>query len=178
MVVIMDEYVEILSLRASGLVSRWHTVPTLHRQNVAEHSGQAVSLLLMLHPKPSLNLIKAMMWHDSAERHCGDVPAPVRKENQALSKEYELSEIGFTHEHHPTAYYAQANLTVEERAWLKAIDVLELILYCQDEVTLGNGRFGAICARAEGYLKNSHSTPVEVLNFLDWFNTNRTRSFA
>lgn len=174
----MDKYVEILSLRSSGLVSRWHTVPTLHRQNVAEHSGQAVSLLLMLHPSPSLSLIKAMLWHDTSERYCGDVPAPVRRMNKTFSDMYEHVEELFMESDHPVAHKATQELTQSEREWLRAIDVLELILYCQDEVMLGNGRFGVICARAEGYLKNSHSTPVEVLNFLDWFHTNRTRSFA
>lgn len=165
---------EILSLRASGLVKRWHTAPTLHQQTVSEHSGQAVSLLLLLHPDPSVNLIKGMLWHDSSERHVGDVPSPVRRAEPDFARMYEQIEVAFMEEIHSTAFNAIVRLTPLEMTWLKAIDVLELFLYCHDEVALGNTHFVAIEKRARGYLLSSEA-PSEIIDFI---NRHQHRSFA
>lgn len=166
---------EIQSLRASGHVKRWHVVHNINQQTVAEHSAQAVSLLLLLHPNPSVDLIKAMLWHDCAERHVGDMPAPVRRAAPNLATEYERAEQDFI-ELHVTPFSAMARLTEEDWRWLKAIDTLELFLYCHDEMMLGNQHFAIIEKRARGYLATAGaSVPIEVTQFVARF---QSKSFA
>lgn len=160
---------EILSLRAGAHVSRWHTLPEIGRgQSVGEHSGNTVSLMLLLHPSPSLELIKAMLWHDTAERLVGDVPAPIRRANPVFAAEYEKAESGVTQSLHPTAHVALTGLDEEETYWLKAIDVLELLLHCHDQLMLGNRHYEAIADRAYGYLSSNEKTPLQVRQFASW----------
>lgn len=171
-----DDVVEALSLRASGLVKRWHTLSTLREQTVAEHSAQALSLLFLLHPSPSIPLVKAVLWHDSAERWCGDVPAPVRRENRALADAYLLAEIEHTRKNHPSALF---DLTLDEQRWLKAIDVLELWLHCRDEVFMGNRHFEIVANRAYDYLFSERAdTPDVVKWFVARVASEGYRSFA
>lgn len=157
---------EVTSLRYAGGVTRWHTMPHLGEQSVAEHSGQAVSLILMLHPNPSISLVKAMSWHDTAERHVGDVPAPVRRVNKEFSDHYERCEEEFMKETHPAAWNAIGSLTALEFAWLKAVDVLELIMYCGDQQLLGNSHAKVVQERAVAWLVQNARTPHEVVEFL------------
>lgn len=169
------------SLRASGHVARWHTLPHAgDRQTVAEHSGQAVSLLLLLHPGPSLSLIKALMWHDSAERIVGDVPSPVRRRYSEYGEMYEDIEAMVHDEHHPIVARSMTDLTKEERVWLKTIDVLELVMHCQDLVMIGNRHAERPRDLGRKWLRENTDTPQIVLDFLDhYFNQDGgPRSFA
>lgn len=170
---------EILSLRASGLTRRWHTLQ--HHapgQNVAEHSAQALTLLLLLHPDPSLNLIRAVLWHDSAERGVGDVPSPARRANPKYAKAYEEAEMDFMRQHHPTAYVSLINLTHDEKMWLGAVDVLDLVMWCSDQVMLGNQHAVIVLERALIYLRENKSTPAQVTEFMDRFEEEGPQSFA
>lgn len=171
---------DVLSLRASGHVRRWHTIRTVTQTTVAEHTGQALSLLLLLYPAPgpSINLIKSLAWHDSAERIVGDVPGPTLRTFPAYKELYEQLEQVVMMRHHPAAI---VELTNDEKTWLKACDVLELYLHCHDEIRLGNSHFHVVMKRAEHYLKSPlcSTTPREVLDFVEWFEVvGKTRSFA
>jgi 5'-deoxynucleotidase YfbR-like HD superfamily hydrolase len=171
-------YIEIMSLRFSGHVSRWHTLPFYGSQTVAEHSGQALSLLFMLYPgDPSIELIKALLWHDSAERHVGDMPAPVRRANAELAEAYEAAEMQFLLREHPVAHSAISNLTSDDLKWLKAIDVLELLLWCGDQKMLGNQHVVFVERRALGYLERPE-IPEEVTKFVVEYREKGTVSFA
>ena len=79
-----DDIVEqIRSLRESGNVKRVHTIPVVGdvTYTVGSHSWNAVSLLYQLHTGPSHNLVKALLWHDCAERWMGDIPWPAKHYN-------------------------------------------------------------------------------------------------
>ena len=162
------KFEDALSLRASGHVKRWHTIRTLTQQTVAEHSGQALTLLLILHPDPSMNLVKALLWHDSSERLVGDIPAPIRRAFPSFAAEYEQLELVVAMKHHPSAI---VDLTDDEKRWLKAIDTLELLMHVAEEIKLGNAAFRAIYVRALDYLLTD-ATPVEVREFIDWYESN------
>lgn len=167
----MDDkrYQEILSLRASGRVVRWHTVPTLGTpQDVANHSAQALSLLFLLHPgDPPMTLVKGLLWHDSSERYCGDVPSPVRRANPVLADAYLAAERAFAESAHPSICFT---LSEYDHRWLRSIDVLELFLHCEDQKMLGNAHFDVISDRARSWLLDSgNDSPPEVIRFVRWF---------
>lgn len=165
------------SLRASGNVKRWHTLPIIGQQTVAEHSGQAVSLLLLLHPNPSLRLIKAVMWHDSSERAVGDVPATARRYHE-FYEAYSKAENEFMMNEHPSVYDAIAWLDPVELNWLKAVDLLELIMFCDDQFWLGNRQMKIVQNRAIAWMKRNENTPIEVQNFLAHYEINGPGCFA
>jgi len=126
--------VRVAATREGGAVRRCHIVPHHGLYNVAQHSYGAVSLLLILHPDPPLALIKAVQWHDVAERWLGDMPAPAKMVNAELAAEYELTEARIL-----SRLGLLPNLTAGEKAWLRAVDVLDLWMWSREEERMGNG---------------------------------------
>ena len=64
----------------AGAVRRWHTNP--HMAHVVDtidgHSGRVAKLILLLHPAPSMALIRAALTHDDGEYAVGDIPGPAK----------------------------------------------------------------------------------------------------
>lgn len=155
--------VRVLATREGGAVRRCHAIPHNSTYNIAQHSFGAVSLLLLLHPNPSLALIKAVQWHDVAERWLGDMPSPGKGHDAELAEHYERVEAGLL----DRLGLAQ-DLRVDEREWLKAVDTLELWLWCREEEALGNrnvARMRNACEVALGRLNVEKRLPVEVVMF-------------
>lgn len=129
-----SDLIRLLATREGGQVRRCHVLPHISSYTVGLHTYGAVSLLLLLHPSPSLALIKAVQWHDVAERWMGDMPSPVKSRHPELGQLYErierqcLKSLGLAQD-----------LTADERAWLRAVDLLELYLWCREEERAGNG---------------------------------------
>lgn len=122
------------ALWESGGVRRFHATPILQHYDIAQHCWRMGVLLDVLHPGPSQELRRAVMFHDSAERWTGDVPATAKwwvvpgiSSWFAQAERRILTELG-----------VNVDLTNEEYAWLKALDLLELYLFCLDEQDLGN----------------------------------------
>lgn len=162
-------WMQALSLRASGYVKRWHVRSAIRSQNDAEHSAQALSLLLVLHPNPSPNLVRAMLWHDMGERGAGDVPANVRRKRPDFARLYEDVERAYSVENHPIATTVIDALTAEEQAWLKAVDALEALLWADEEVRMGNGDFADVLDDIYNALHASTTAPREVHEFAEWY---------
>lgn len=160
----------ILAAREAGNVRRCHVVPHHGDYTNGKHSHDALSLLFILHPDPSINLIKAVHWHDGAERWVGDMPAPSKIFNPALRDEYERSErIALRRwEMHEGV----ESLTVEEAHWLRAIDALELMLWCMDQEALGNRHVYTFADTLKVYfgrLSGTIPAPVqEVIDTFEW----------
>lgn len=165
--------VQLLATREGGGVRRCHIVPGNSQYNVAQHTYGAVSLLLLLHPDPSVDLIKAVQWHDVGERWLGDLPATAKWENPALGEVYEAAE-----EEILDRLGLMPDLTEEDRRWLKAVDTLELWLWCREEEALGNERVAPMrraCERVteDRGLEGSLPRPVSQL-----YGTLRSRKHA
>jgi len=153
----MLDKVELLKvLREAGALERCHNVPHHGSYSVGLHSYNAVNILLTLHPDPSPNLVKAMMWHDSPERFLGDLPAPAKWYNADLAKEYTKAEKQVAE--HMGIQHVFAELTDDDKNWMHAADRLELLQYCQDQLALGNK-----------HVRNMHDLVIE------WFGKNHER---
>ncbi len=126
--------VRIAAVREAGAVQRRHTGHRSRPYDVAQHSFNAVSLLLILYKgEPSVSLIKAVMWHDCAERWVGDIPAPIKSDFPDLKKAYEDAEEQILKKLNLLPF-----LSAHERMWLRAIDTLELWMWCREELAMGN----------------------------------------
>lgn len=68
------------ALYNAGAVRRWHTNP--HMAHVVDtidgHSGRVAKLILLLHPAPSMALLRAALTHDDGEYAVGDIPGPAK----------------------------------------------------------------------------------------------------
>lgn len=132
---------KILAFREAGQVRRAHTVTYLGEYNIAMHCYNALSLLLVLYPNnsdrfPSLNLIRAVLWHDTPERWTGDVPSPAKWMSPQLKDILSDVEVGIFKAIGIKEYFTA--LTQEEQGWLLGVDLLELFLWTEDQYQLGN----------------------------------------
>lgn len=159
-----DLYSRIRLLREAGNVRRCHTLTIIGDYTVGKHSHDALSILLVLHPNPSLQLIRHVAWHDSAERWIGDWPSPVKRAFPTLwprdAEEALLTQLGV-----PT----NGELTQEEHEWATAVDLLEFLFWCEEQAELGNrvvGNARAQCVRALCRRRDEGLLPSECRDIL------------
>jgi 5'-deoxynucleotidase YfbR-like HD superfamily hydrolase len=162
---------QVLAIREGGGVKRLHTVPTLRDYLVSSHSWTMVTLLLLLHPKPTVRLIQAVQFHDVFERWVGDIPAPAkywinpdlgREARETERRVEQILDIG-------------QELTKDEVRWLKALDFLELLMWCDEELSLGNTSIEPVRTNIRR-LMTQVELPDEVAEFMKTYEWKRSES--
>lgn len=149
----------VLVAREAGNVRRCHVVPHHGEYTVGKHSYDAVSMLLVMHPDPSIHLIKALLWHDGAERWVGDMPAPAKLYNEELGQAYAQAEWFAMRAWE--LYDAFEFLTEDDLLWLRTIDSLELWAWCQDQLALGNQHIREFIRNLEEYFEHESTLMPE-----------------
>lgn len=122
-------------IRKGGNVKRYHARLTIRENSVAAHSWGVATLILHCCDNPSLNLIKASLYHDVFEYITGDVPYTAKRMSPALDdaltelekRAGEIMEMDMVW-----------NLSPEEEGLLKTCDMLDLCLFANEEITMGN----------------------------------------
>lgn len=117
------------TLWASG-VNRWHASRNIRLRNSGDctdrHALRCCRLLRALHPKPTAELICAVMDHDVPEMVTGDVPWGAKQRNPTLRDALHWTEaeieadLGLTTPRHD-----------DDVAWLKLVDRLDAWLWVQ-----------------------------------------------
>lgn len=142
-----------------GRVERCHCFPTNSRPTVGQHTFGAVSMLLILCPDPTINMIKALQFHDMGERFLGDLPSPAKKKCPELKEVYEKEEGSIL-----IKYGMLPILDDREKSWVHAMDLMEFLMFIKHELNLGNSyaqqRFNRICA----YIEKTEM-PLPVVDF-------------
>lgn len=139
--------VQVQAAREGGQVRRCHIWGAVGHYDVAQHSYNAVSLLLLLWPDAPHRLIQSLLWHDVAERWLGDLPAPAKWENQGLGKAYEEAEDRVL-----SALGLSPDLGLFDWQWLRALDTLELWYWSREEVARGNSTVSTMVSACEDRL--------------------------
>ena len=132
-----EEFRSLIRLyRAGGHVYRLHTVPTLLNETVAQHTFGVMSILRALyHPAwPPNRLLVRALDHDMPEQYTGDMPAPIKWKSDVIDEALKDIEADWWDE----AGIVPSPLRVEEYYILKAADMLDLILKCNEELNMGN----------------------------------------
>lgn len=157
-----EKLTQVLAAREGGNVIRCHTLQYIGPYNVAMHCYNALSLLLLLYPTaPSVNLIRATLWHDVQERWTGDIPAPLKWHSPGLVSVLEAVECQILEK-----LKLFEELSETETAWLRAVDLLELYIWTKEQEKLGNTNTDSIGTRIwEIFEKNRDSLPLEVWLF-------------
>lgn len=131
-----------------GNTARFHTVSTIRRNTVGQHSyGVAMLCFLLTQGNPSKQLLMAALTHDIAEQWTGDIPAPAKR---ALGIRAEFGRIedevlGKLALSFPT----DANDTIV----LKLADAMDGMLFCINERRLGNTHVEAAFDNFSSYVK-------------------------
>lgn len=144
----------IFNLMDSGEVLRFHSSPGITKQKVSEHSWGVAMLCQYLYPEGSKDLLLAAMTHDCAEIKTGDIPAPVKWEDESIKAILDKIEDNFNEEHGIQFY---KNLNETEKKVLKMADVLDGMIYCVRR--LDHGELLAVNPYDKwyDYLKNNHA---------------------
>lgn len=99
---------------------RWHTHQLPISQNLADHSYGVALIISIMHPNPSVNLLKAALWHDLHESRLGDWPFTAKEESPSLREFEKAYEQKFRME-----MGIEYKLEADEQLWLTFADRLE-----------------------------------------------------
>lgn len=124
----MNKIQQIIAMREGGGVKRHHTYKISGEDTVGNHTFNMLNLLLALNPEPSGNLIKAVLWHDIAERFVGDTPSPVKKAYPAIKAALKQAESDIDDK-----LGIKVQLSKEEDAWLHGVDKVEYYLWLHEQ---------------------------------------------
>lgn len=118
-------------LESSG-VSRFHAVPGLAQQTIAQHSWGVAILCQYFNPMCRKELILSALTHDCTELITGDIPATAKWESNELKVILDQIESKTEQE-----WGIQFQLDDDEKRLLKLCDGLEGMNYCIERRKLG-----------------------------------------
>jgi 5'-deoxynucleotidase YfbR-like HD superfamily hydrolase len=141
-------------LREAADVSRMHTKRIIGEYTVGHHSYNMLAMLRLVWPEAPSSLIWAIIEHDVPERLTGDIPSPAKwagvVDNNAL-RDLEVRIIKNTLD--GISYYEIVSSHEPLlNNWLKALDILELYMFCLDQLVLGNHGISTMKTRIEKYI--------------------------
>lgn len=165
-----DQY-HALILREASHITRMHTLPHHGEYTVGQHCYDMLSLLFILHRNPSINLIKAIMFHDLPERWTGDIPHPAKVAGNEFT--IQLLDLETRIKSAVDLFDDDEMLTNEECNWLITLDKIELLLWAKDQIAMGNSNAASVLGSVISFL-NHWKMPTHVVEFINkhqWFRT-------
>lgn len=130
----VDTAVNLMTVfRASSAVKRFHVMRTTRNQTVGEHSHGVAVLVTLVEPNCSAALLKAALTHDFHERATGDMPTTAKWMFPALEDAMEKAEALWN-----KAHGLEYALSEKEQLILRFCDYMDLLLFCTEELELGN----------------------------------------
>ncbi len=146
-------------IRNGMMVKRYHTVRTVASDTVAQHShGVAMLCWLLTEGKASAELLMAALTHDLSETNTGDIPSPTKR---ALG----MSELDDENTLRRHGLYT--SLTESEARTLSLADKMEGLLFCLEEIHMGNRHVEPVADKYQEYIEEMrplHSTEQTVYN--------------
>ena len=138
-------------LESSG-VRRFHAVPGLTPQTIAQHSWGVSMLCQYFNPKCRKELVLAALTHDCAELVTGDIPATVKWESPELKVILDQIESKTEQE-----WGIQFTLDEYEKRLLKLCDGLEGMNYCLERRRQGELEASVVFYRWAEFVLTKHS---------------------
>lgn len=125
----------LLLMRSSARVTRCHTMPTIYKQSDGEHTYGVLAIILSIWESPSIDLLKAALYHDSPECLIGDTPAPAKWRHYDLAVALDKAEDSIAKEF---GLITESSLNLFEAKVLKYADVMEFAMFACEEIDMGN----------------------------------------
>lgn len=118
----------------SGCVQRWHTWPTIHKPNVAEHQCRVAQIYCELWGLPRAEVLYYCINHDRGEQFAGDVPFGGKNRVSGFQELlHAAEELGLSRQK-----IELPELSTTEYRRFKICDLLEMIEFCVHELNMGN----------------------------------------
>jgi 5'-deoxynucleotidase len=168
------------------LIYRWPLMRNIQKENISEHSLQvamvAHALALISNRKFNTQLDPAhialmAMFHDATEIITGDLPTPVKYQNNAIATEYKKIEklaeqqlLSLLPDEFIEDYQTLLDTEhqdVESAKVVKAADTLCAYIKCLEEIAAGNKEFVLAKRRLESMLEERMTPAVQY--FIDVF---------
>lgn len=121
-------------LSLSGMVERYHNIPTITRDTIGEHTYGVLWLVVELY-KPALppaHVLLGALAHDTPEVNWGDITAPTKRLMGIKEAYAKLEDVSYA------ALDISVQLTAEEHRKIKMADTMDAMLHCCYERALGN----------------------------------------
>lgn len=118
---LQEEIRRISNVIESGEVQRFHAVPSVPMQSVAQHAWGVSVLCTFIKTDPRPDMIMFALCHDMEELYTGDVPFTTKREVAGLNELLEKAEEACRKEH----LFDLPRITKAEKAVLKFADMLE-----------------------------------------------------
>lgn len=134
--------------RRAGLVRRYHAQPHLIPQSVGEHTWQLLRIITTIWPDVPRSVIMYTIYHDIAEGCTGDLPYTTKLASQEIKQHMDALEDAATTQMRRLWGTPQTNEpTVEEKAFVKACELVEFAEYSWNERRMGNVYIDAVLQR-------------------------------
>lgn len=148
----MNALFEVRLYRDAGEVKRYHTQRTHRTQSLAEHTFNMLMLVKQVqqsrpgHVFRAQRVYEAIMHHDLPELYTGDVPATVKRASPGLKALLDKAEEQFV------PLYQDFQLSPCEEVLIKWADRIESVLWCMEEISMGNKAMAQLVRRLLGWL--------------------------
>ena len=124
----------------AGFIRRWHSNPDLAHiaDRIDGHSGRVARIIAMLHPAPSVELLRAALSHDDGEELTGDVSAEFKRQRSDIATALHYAEK----DHRLLVWGDDPHLSDEDKRWLRFADRLDAYMWAAHHaphVMLGDG---------------------------------------
>ncbi len=159
-------------LREAAAVRRCHTATVIGEYNIGIHTFNMLVMLRFLWPDAPRDLIWAVLEHDLPERLSGDIPSPAKAYgivDRNLLGDFEFQFLSWIF-----GRVSHAGLGEVENGWIKGLDLLELIMWTKDQVTMGNMNSMVMANKARAYMARDTTIPLPIrelliqLDRMDW----------
>lgn len=125
----------ILQLRESGNVKRCHCILHHGTYDIAQHSWNMLVLLDQLWPDHPRHVYRHVMYHDVFERWTGDTPTVAKELIPELRVQLKRAEARLS----KMTGIVLPHLLPKEKLWVKALDWIEFLMWCDEQIGLGYG---------------------------------------
>lgn len=153
-------YEQVLYCREASAVERCHVVKKIGSYNIGLHVCNMLTMLRILNPNASRNLIWMIVGHDLPERWTGDIPAPVKWLRPEISNILQDAEDLV----YSAIRWRVPELNEQEYWWYKGLDILELLFWAFEQEHLGNLDAIAMIPRIMKYMNDKpYPEPIKEL---------------
>lgn len=139
----------------AGNVLRTHTIQCLDHPTIAHHTWRTLTILHWLYDSalPPAGLTYALLMHDVPEHYTGDTPGNAKQDEPDLAKALDSLEELYFKNHGVKIPYLQ----YYELLLMGVCDRADLVLYCLDEIEMGNNKVRPMAMKGFNMFKEKYS---------------------
>lgn len=139
-----------------GHVRRWHAEDIIGEERVDSHTWGMLAIIHILHPAPSVELLRAVTFHDSpGEPFSGDIPHGAKVAFPELKAAD--NSIG---ERAERAIGVHSEIGAEDQWWLSFADMAQALLFLRRQTAQGNAMMSGKVLECEDLVRGMAKHPA------------------